>query len=104
MAVPLPLVAINRAFGQRDLLVNQHRHVTPPGHHINPLTERAEKRTGGVPFGADRDPTFEADPLSIVKELGRTWSAVGLLARWPRKAAGIEASAFEPPAKQVETG
>src|SRR5436305_12213984 len=24
-------------------IVNKHRHVTPPGHHINPLTERAKE-------------------------------------------------------------
>ena len=57
-----PLQADAEESERLDVAVNQHRHVTPPGHHIKPLTERVKEANSGVPFGADRDPTFEADP------------------------------------------
>ena len=41
--------------------VNRHRYVTPLARGIEPLTESAKWRIGGVPFGADWDPTFESN-------------------------------------------
>src|SRR5436190_18426505 len=56
---------------RRRTAVNKHRHVTPPGHHINPLTERAKEVDRRGPVRRRSGPHLRGRSVSILKQLGR---------------------------------
>jgi hypothetical protein len=43
----------------RDRLVDQHRTGTPPSIPCKPLIKIRKRQLGGVPIGADRDPSLQ---------------------------------------------
>jgi len=56
--------------------VNQHRHVTPPGHHINPLSERAKQANRRGPVRRRSGPHLRGRSVSIFKEVSRITGGV----------------------------
>ena len=58
------------------IAVNQHRHVTPPGHHIKPLRDRAKEANRRGPVRRRSGPHLRGRSVGIVKELGRITGGV----------------------------